>query len=67
MRAVVMRNQGLVVDTVPEPEPDQGQVLVKTLACGICGSDLHALKHSGAQGTTQKPAQPPSPVKSLSS
>jgi threonine dehydrogenase-like Zn-dependent dehydrogenase len=41
-----MRNHELVVDTVPEPEPAEGQVLVKTLACGICGSDLHALKYS---------------------
>jgi threonine dehydrogenase-like Zn-dependent dehydrogenase len=45
MRAAVMRQGKLVVDTVPEPEPGPGQVLVKTLACGICGSDLHVLKH----------------------
>ena len=31
---------------LPEPEPGEGQVLVKTLACGICGSDLHARKHA---------------------
>ena len=46
MRAAVMRNQKLVVDTLPDPEPGPGQVLVKTLACGICGSDLHMLKHA---------------------
>ena len=46
MRAAVMRNKKLVVDTLPDPEPAAGQVLVKTLACGICGSDLHALKHA---------------------
>src|SRR6058998_251893 len=46
MRAAVMRNAQLVVDTVPEPVPGAGEVLVKTLACGICGSDLHALKHA---------------------
>jgi len=28
------------------PVPARGQVLVKTLACGICGSDLHAAKHA---------------------
>ena len=44
MRATVMRNRQLVVDSVPDPEPGPGQVLVKTLACGICGSDLHALR-----------------------
>jgi threonine dehydrogenase-like Zn-dependent dehydrogenase len=46
MRAVVMRQRALVVDDVPVPEPGPGEVLVKTLACGICGSDLHALKHA---------------------
>ncbi len=44
MRAAVMRDRKIVVDTLPDPEPAPGQVLVKTLACGICGSDLHALK-----------------------
>jgi threonine dehydrogenase-like Zn-dependent dehydrogenase len=46
MRAAVMRDRKLVVDTLPEPEPGPGEVLVKTLACGICGSDLHALDHA---------------------
>ena len=46
MRAVVMRKQKLVVDSIPDPEPASGEVLVRTLACGICGSDLHALKHA---------------------
>ncbi len=44
MRATVMRTQQLVVDTVPDPTPAAGEVLVKTLACGICGSDLHMFK-----------------------
>ena len=48
MRAVVMRGQRLVLDTFPDPEPAAGEVLVGTLACGICGSDLHALKHAEA-------------------
>src|SRR3989475_12406358 len=46
MRAVVMRNRALAVADVPEPAPEAGEVLVRTLACGICGSDLHALKHA---------------------
>lgn len=45
MRAAIMRNQQLVVDDLPIPKPGPGEVLVKTLACGICGSDLHALRH----------------------
>jgi threonine dehydrogenase-like Zn-dependent dehydrogenase len=46
MRAVVMRNCELVVDTFPKPQPREGEVLVKTLACGICGSDLHTVQHA---------------------
>jgi len=46
MRAAVVRDKRLVVADVPMPEPGPGEVLVKTLACGICGSDLHALKHA---------------------
>ncbi len=46
MRAAVFRNGSIVVDTLPDPVPVEGQVLVRTLACGICGSDLHAAKHT---------------------
>ncbi|HJU10058.1 MAG TPA: alcohol dehydrogenase catalytic domain-containing protein, partial [Candidatus Binataceae bacterium] len=46
MRAAVMRNKKILVDDIPVPQPGPGEVLVKTLACGICGSDLHALKHA---------------------
>ena len=46
MRAAVMRSKRLVVTDLPRPEPGPGEVLVKTLACGICGSDLHALRHA---------------------
>ncbi len=46
MRATVMRNKRLVVTDLPRPEPGPGEVMVKTLACGICGSDLHALRYA---------------------
>lgn len=46
MRAVVMRDSSLALENMPMPVPVAGEVLVKTLACGICGSDLHALKHA---------------------
>ena len=46
MRAAIFRNGEIVVDEMPEPKPGPGQVLVKSLACGICGSDLHARKHA---------------------
>ena len=39
-----MRDRKLIVADVPAPAPGAGEVLVRTLACGICGSDLHALK-----------------------
>jgi threonine dehydrogenase-like Zn-dependent dehydrogenase len=45
MRAAVMRAGALVVDDVADPIPAPGQVLVRTIACGICGSDLHFLKY----------------------
>ncbi len=46
MRAVVLRNGTLVVDEVAEPQPGPGQVLLETIACGICGSDLHCARHA---------------------
>ncbi len=45
MRATVMRDGKLTVKEVPDPVAGPGNVLVETIACGICGSDLHALKH----------------------
>ena len=46
MRAAIFRNGEIVVDRIAEPKPGPGQVLVRTLACGICGSDLHARQHA---------------------
>lgn len=46
MRAAIMRDGRLVVDEFPDRPPAPGQVLVEVLACGICGSDLHALAHA---------------------
>jgi threonine dehydrogenase-like Zn-dependent dehydrogenase len=43
MRAAVTKDKTMVVTEVADPEPLEGQLLVRTLACGICGSDLHAL------------------------
>ncbi|MDQ8728841.1 zinc-binding dehydrogenase [Bradyrhizobium sp. LHD-71] len=65
MRAAIFRGGEIVADTLPEPVPGAGQVLVKTLACGICGSDLHARKHARRMaemtqhlGGTRKPMDP---------
>ncbi len=42
MRAVVCQNAELEVVDRPEPIPGRGQVRLRVLRCGICGSDLHA-------------------------
>jgi (R,R)-butanediol dehydrogenase / meso-butanediol dehydrogenase / diacetyl reductase len=43
MRAVVMQgiHQPLSVETMDDPTPSAGEVVVKVGRCGICGSDLH--------------------------
>jgi (R,R)-butanediol dehydrogenase/meso-butanediol dehydrogenase/diacetyl reductase len=43
MRAVTFQalHRPLTVDTVPDPVPGEGEVVVKVGRCGICGSDLH--------------------------
>ncbi len=41
-----MRDGRIVVDDFAEPPLEPGQIRLKTLACGICGSDLHALRHA---------------------
>lgn len=46
MKGVIRRDGRLIYDErIDDPTPASGQVLVRTLACGICGSDLHALDH----------------------
>ena len=45
MRAAIARQGQIVIDEIADPKPGPGQVLVKTRACGICGSDLHTLQH----------------------
>ena len=46
MRALVLRDGELLVDSVLEPSPGPGQILVEPLATGICGSDLSAWQHT---------------------
>jgi threonine dehydrogenase-like Zn-dependent dehydrogenase len=42
MRAAVTRTGHIEVTEVADPVPGSGHVLVRPLAAGICGSDLHA-------------------------
>jgi 2-desacetyl-2-hydroxyethyl bacteriochlorophyllide A dehydrogenase len=56
MKAVVCKAQNrLAVEDVPKPNAGVGQVVLRVRACGICGSDLHALEYgfpeSGGIGT----------------
>jgi 2-desacetyl-2-hydroxyethyl bacteriochlorophyllide A dehydrogenase len=44
MQAVMRRGARLICEEVADPVPGPGQALVKSLACGICGSDLHAFQ-----------------------
>lgn len=48
MRSVVCCDGLLSVRETPEPTPDRGQLLLRVLACGICGSDLHHRRHADA-------------------
>ena len=43
MKAAVFHQLGrpLTIETVPDPTPGAGEVVVKVGRCGICGSDLH--------------------------
>jgi threonine dehydrogenase-like Zn-dependent dehydrogenase len=56
MRAALMERGAIWVDTVPDPVPEHGEVLVRTRACGICGSDLHAARHTEAFVNTSRGA-----------
>jgi threonine dehydrogenase-like Zn-dependent dehydrogenase len=68
VRATVMRDWQLRVDDVADPVPGPGQVLTKVLACGICGSDLHMLKH-GAElrrlAVELEAESPPDPMRPI--
>lgn len=47
MKAAVFHgpNQPLKIEEVPTPTPGPGQLLIKTVACGICHTDLHYIDH----------------------
>jgi alcohol dehydrogenase, propanol-preferring len=43
MKAMVLRRAGepLCLETVADPEPAPGQILIRVEACGVCRTDLH--------------------------
>ncbi len=50
MKAVICQSAELSVREVAEQTPQKGQVLLKVLRCGICGSDLHVRHHCEHMG-----------------
>jgi threonine dehydrogenase-like Zn-dependent dehydrogenase len=46
MNALVLRSGELRIDHVADPTPGSGQLIVRSLACCICASDLHMVHHS---------------------
>ncbi len=46
MRAAVLSDGKFTVENLPAPSPGPGQILVRPLVCGICGSDLHTRHHA---------------------
>ena len=51
MRAVqIGKDHAVSIIETAAPEPQDGEVLVKPCACGICGTDLHIMRH-GFPGT----------------
>ena len=46
MKAAVLLAGKIALEDVPAPTPLAGQIVAKTLVCGICGSDLHARDHA---------------------
>ncbi|MFT4043568.1 MAG: zinc-binding dehydrogenase [Gordonia sp. (in: high G+C Gram-positive bacteria)] len=55
MRAVVCHEGQLTVEEIDTPEPGRGQLLLKVVRTGICGSDLHARTH--CDGTADATAE----------
>lgn len=43
------------VDTLPLPEPGLGEVRVRTEACGLCGSDVHAWRQDAGYEWVRPP------------
>ncbi|MFV0335347.1 MAG: alcohol dehydrogenase catalytic domain-containing protein [Tropicimonas sp.] len=51
MRAVtIAADHGISIATMPVPEPGPDEILVSPACCGICGTDLHIVRH-GYHGT----------------
>jgi threonine dehydrogenase-like Zn-dependent dehydrogenase len=54
MRAPVLRGGAVQARIIDDPVPGPGQLLVRSLACGICASDLHFVDHPEAGADTER-------------
>jgi threonine dehydrogenase-like Zn-dependent dehydrogenase len=58
LRVLITRPGSLAVEAGPVPEPASGEVRVKVMAAGICGSDLELLDGQRPARFTRYPVQP---------
>jgi threonine dehydrogenase-like Zn-dependent dehydrogenase len=49
--AVVRAHRDIRIETVDMPPVRDDEVLVKAMACGICGTDVHAFKNLTLRGS----------------
>ncbi len=61
MKAVVLDRGTLSIETIEDPVPGPGEVLVAPHYCGICGSDIH-LREIHAQVAQATPESPRDPI-----
>lgn len=49
MRALLYKGPGepLALESVPDPEPGEGEVVIRVARCGVCGTDVHATSGHG--------------------
>ncbi|MDO7833423.1 alcohol dehydrogenase catalytic domain-containing protein [Sphingobium sp. HBC34] len=49
MRALLFKAPGepLALETIPDPEPGEGEVVIRVARCGVCGTDVHATSGHG--------------------
>jgi len=49
VRAAIFKAVGspLAIETLPDPEPGEGEAVVRVSRCGVCGTDLHSTSGHG--------------------
>lgn len=53
--AVFYEKHKLVIEDIEVPKPEKGEVLIRVMACGICGTDVHIFE--GDEGAAATPAK----------